>query len=76
MPSEDTEINLVSICALVDYDGWLHHERWGLSESEAKRKAMQLVSDEDSRVIKIQLLRGSYTVWSRTNWKKQYSCNI
>ncbi len=66
----------MTINALVDYDGWMHSERWNLSKKDAIEKAYAMVNDSNSSVIKIQLFQGAYSIWSRTNWKKEYACSI
>lgn len=62
--------------ALVDYDGWLKHEQWNISDDMAKRKADELVKDKHSRVEMVQLYKGSYLMYHRRSYQKTNACRL
>ena len=64
------------VTALVDYDGWMRHERWDVPLKEAIRMARSMVSDRSSRVEMVQVFAGGQPVFHRRSWRKTNACRL
>ncbi len=64
------------VTALVDYDGWMRHERWDMPLHDAIRLARSMVSDKSSRVEMVQVFMGGSPVFHRRSWSKTNACRL